>query len=237
VLLATIPHVSAQAQEENLTFLGIWSHGDSILLFATVHKCGDELEEPTQPLQTLVSRDEGKTWSRSGPRLLWKKFEFILDTGTEIWIAGDSYDAEGPASTPFILLADPDSRDWQEFEIYQGYDELMAVAKDERDSNRFLAWVNHLMLPPDHPDYGEDDPMFLHESLDRAGTWHVLKKVKTVPKAVPGMRFFEEIPRQSRGWRIINVGQNNSALEHLGKDGKWHQVAKPALPIQESCEE
>jgi hypothetical protein len=111
----------------------------------------------------------------------------------------------------------------------------MAVAKDERDGNRFVAWVTHLMLSPDDPDSADDDPMFLHESLDRARTWHVLKKVKSVPKASPGMRFFEEIPRQSGGWRITNDNQH-SALEHLGQDRKWHSVAKAALPIQESCE-
>lgn len=238
VLLTTIPGVCTQAQEENLAFVGIWIHGDTILLFATVHKCNDEINEATQPLQTLVSKDKGKTWTRSGPRLMWSKFEFILDTGREIWIAGDNYDPEGPASSPFILLADPDSRDWQRFEIYDGYDELMAVAWDERDGNRFLAWVNHLMLFPADPDYEENDPMFLHESLDRAGTWHAVKKVKGVPKTAPGMRFFKEIPNQSRGWRIIdNISQHTTALEHLGRDGKWQLVAKSALPIQESCEE
>jgi hypothetical protein len=235
VLLATIPGVCAQDQEEKLSFVGVWAHGDTVLLFATVHKCNDEINETTQPLQTLVSKDEGKTWARSGPRLMWSKFEFILDTGTEIWIAGDNYDAEGPASSPFILLADPDRRDWQKFEIYHGYDELIAVARDERDGNRFLAWVNHLMLF-DNPD-GEDDPTFLHESLDHAGTWHPLRKVKSVPKVATGLRFFEEIPNKSRGWRITNSDQPTSALEHLGQDGKWHQVAKAALPIQMSCEE
>jgi hypothetical protein len=239
-ILATVTGFCIGVPEENLTTLGIWAHGDTVLLFSTVHACKEDEETAHPPLQTLVSKDGGKTWAARGPRLLWSKLEFILDTGEEIWIAGDSYDAEGPANTPFFLLFDADKMEWPKFDIYDGYDELLTVAHDDHDGNRFLAWVNHLMLDPTDPDAAEDpgiDPTFLHESLDHGRTWHAVKKVKRVPKSAPGLHFFQEIPQQSGSWRIAGADQSSAALEQLGTDGKWQQSARLPLPVQERCEE
>jgi hypothetical protein len=230
--LAAVTGFCIDVPEENLTSpQGIWAHGDTVLLFGMMHRCKDEVDIPYRPQQTLVSKDGGKTWARRGPRLMGSTVDFILDTGEEIWIAGDSYDSEGPANTPFLLLFDADSTEWPKFDIYDGYDELLALAHDNRDSNRFLAWVNHLMSNED------TDPTFLHESLDHGRTWHAVKKVKRVPKSSPGLHFFQQIPQQSGAWRIANADQPSAALERLGPDGKWHQAAKLPLPIQESCEE
>jgi hypothetical protein len=219
--------------------IGIWTHGDTVLVFATFPACKDAAEPSQNILQTLVSTDGGRNWVWRGPRLMWSTFDSILDTGDEIWIAGYNYDAEGPGSDPFVLRFEADSMDWPQLQIYNGYAELMAIAHDDHDGNRFLAWVTHLMLLPEDPDYDEnDDPMFLHESLDRGQTWHAVKKVESAPKSMPGTHFFQDIPRQSGAWRIANADHGGKAfLEHMEADRKWHAAGKLPLPELEKCEE
>lgn len=210
---------------------GIWVHGDTVLLFAMFPACKEEGGPSHTALQTLVSKDGGRNWAWRGPRLTWSYFEFILDTGDEIWLAGNNYNPEGPASDPYVLLFDADSMEWPQFQIFNGDDELMAVARDDRDNNRFLAWVNHLINSE------ETDPTFLHQSLDHGRTWHIVKQVKSVPRSAAGLHFFQEIPQQSGAWRISNTDQpRTSFLEHQEPDGKWHPAARLPLPIQK-CEE
>jgi hypothetical protein len=218
---------------------GVWTHGDTVLLFTTFPACKADDEPPHRFLQTLVSKDGGKTWAWRGPRLTWSNFEYIMDTGNEIWLAGDSYSAEGPAYDPFLVLFNADSMEWPQLKIYEGEDELMAVAHDDRNSNRFVAWVNHLMLPPGDPDADDGtDSTFLHESLDRGQTWHAVRKVKRIPKSAPGLHFFQEIPQRSGAWRIASTYHSSAAfLEHLEPDGSWRPAAKLPSPIQKSCEE
>jgi hypothetical protein len=179
-------------------------------------------------MQTLVSQNGGQSWNRGGPRLFGSSFLYILNVGEETWIAGDSY-AEGPAHDSFLILVDPNQTEWPEFPIFDGPEEFRALAHDERNPNRFLAWI-------DHVDLNDTDAthIFLHESLDRGRTWHVVKEVKRVPRAMPGLRFFQELPQESGGWRISTFTLPRT-LEHLGADGKWHEAAKLPLPIQESC--
>lgn len=217
----------------------VWSHGKTVLVFAVFPACEDESAVPRQTMQTLISKDDGKTWNWRGPRMPWSMLEYILQSGDEIWLAGENYDPEGPASEPFLLLVDADSMEWPQLRIYDRYTELTAVARDERDGNRFLAWVNHLMLPPDDPDVPEDgsDPMFLHESLDRGRTWHVIRTEKEAPKSAPGLRFFQPTSEQSGAWRIsttkMKTGMSGgSVLEHKARDGKWHPAGRLPSPIQ-----
>lgn len=213
----------------------VWSRGNTVLVFASFPACEDESATPHRTMQTLISKDGGKTWNWRGPRMPWSMLEYILVSGDEIWLAGENYNPEGPASEPFLLPVDGDSMEWPQLEIYDRYTELTAVARDDHDGNRFLAWVNHLMLPADDPDLPEDgsDPMFLHESLDRGRKWHVIKKEKDVPKSPPGLRFFEPISEQSGTWRISKTSQSSaSELEHKKRDGKWHPAGRLPSPIQ-----
>lgn len=206
----------------------IWTNGNTILFFAPFRQCNDEAAYT--PTQTLVSRDGGNSWSKAGPRLFGSSFLYIQNVGEETWIAGDSY-AEGPAHDAFLLLVDPNNSEWQEFPIYNGDEEFRALAHDTRNPNRFVAWI-------DHVDLNDIDAahIFLHESLDRGRTWRVVKEVKRVPRSMPGLRFFQELPQQSGSWRISTFTLPRT-LEHLGSDGKWHERAKLPLPIQESCAE
>ena len=217
----------------------VWAHGQTVLVFALFPACEDESPTPRQTMQTLISKDGGKTWDWRGPRMPWVMLEYILESGDEIWIAGENYDAEGPASAPFLLLVDADSMEWPQLKIYDRYTELMAVARDDRDGNRLLAWVNHLMLDPDDPDLPQDgsDPMFLHESLDRGQTWHVIRIEKDVPKSLPGLRFFQPISEHSGAWRISTTkmktaSSSASFLEHQAPDGKWHPAGRLPSPVQ-----
>lgn len=216
----------------------VWSHGETVLVFAHFPSCEDESAAPHLTGQTLISKDGGKTWAWRGPRMPWSMVEFILESGDEIWLAGENADAEGPASDPFVMRVDTESMDWPQLKIYDGYTELMAVARDDRDSNRFLAWANHLMLDPDDPDYPRhgNDPMFLHESLDRGQTWHPVRKVKGAPKSMPGLRFFQQLTEQSETWRVSGSKQSDIAvLEHQEPDGKWRPASKLPSPVQ-NCE-
>jgi len=216
----------------------VWAHGNTVLVFATFPSCTEDSAPAHLTMQTLISKDGGKTWAWRGPSMPWSMVEYILESGDEIWLAGENYDSEGPASVPFLLLLDADSMEWPQLEIHSGYTELMAVARDERDSNRFLAWANHLLLSPDDPDYTDDgkNPLFLHESLDRGRTWHVVRKEKDVPKSAPGLRFFQQIKEQSEGWRISSRQPGGVAvLEHQQPDGKWHSAGRLPTPIQ-NCE-
>jgi len=134
------------AQDNDVPLWGIWARGDTVLLFAHVRNC-EEDSGAYKPAQTLVSTDGGRTWAMKGPRLIGRSFQYILNVGDEIWLAGDSY-AEGPATNPFLLLVDPQRDDWPEFQIYDGNEEFRALAHDERDPNRFLhgsitwRWMN-----------------------------------------------------------------------------------------------
>ena len=226
---------SSVAEDDQPSPSMVWSHGNTVLIFASFPACEDESATPHQTMQTLISKDGGQTWNWRGPRMPWSTVDYILQSGDEIWVAGENYDPEGPASRPFLMLVDGDSMEWPQLEIYDRYTELMAVARDDRDGNRLLAWVNHLMLPPDDPDLPEDgsDPMFLHESLDRGRTWHVIRKEKDVPKSAPGLRFFQPISEQSGAWRISKTSQSSaSLLEHQDREGKWHRSGRLPSPVQ-----
>ena len=229
----------AYPQDDQPTPNLVWSHGKTVLVFAVFPACEDESPTPRQTMQTLISKDGGKTWDWRGPRMPWSMLEYILESGDEIWLAGENYDAEGPASEPFLLLVGADSMEWPQLKIYDRYTELTAVARDDRDGNKLLAWVNHLMLDPDDPDLPHDgsDPMFLHESLHRGQTWHVVRQEKNTPKSAPEVRFFEPISEQSGAWRISRSKTKTASpsvtlLEHQGPDGKWHRAGRLPSPIQ-----
>ncbi len=229
LLIAMLPIVAA-AQSEQPPDLpnpyGIWIHKDTILLFAPFRQCENE---PYQPMQTLISKDGGKNWSKSGPRFEGRSLMYLLDTGNELWFAGEYY-AEGPTSSPFLLRFDPDD-EWPEFSMYEDGADLQAIAQDERNPHRFLAWIAHLTI--EDP---EAMPVFLHRSLDGGESWNELQEVKRVPRSWKGFRFFQEPPRETKNWRLNNfIGPGVSALEHLEADGKWREVTRLPLAIQNTC--
>ena len=219
-LLAALTGV-AVAQENSVVAHGIWTHGNVVVVFASFDECPDH---PYRRVQPLVSHDGGKSWNPSGPRFEGSDFEYILDTGKALWIAGEGY-AEGPTHDPFLLLFGPDNDDWPQFEIYSGGAELKAIALEEK-TGKFRAWVEHISIDADD----SPPPIFLHQSLDGGQTWEQTRQVPRVPKSAPGFRFFEEIPRQSGSWRIIGDVETGTVIEHLQADGKWHRI--PDLPPQ-----
>ena len=163
------------------------------------------------------------------PRLEGSDFEYILDTGKALWIAGEDY-AEGPTHDPFLLLFGSDNADWPEFEIYSGGAELKAIAFEEK-TGKFQAWAEHIdIASEDSP-----QPVFLHQSLDGGQTWEQTRQVRRVPKSAPGLHFFQEIPRQSGPWRIVGDGETGTVVEHLRADGRWHRIHD--LPPQPCTED
>ena len=201
---------------------GIWARGDLVVLFARLDKC----DAPYRPIQPLVSKDGGKTWGVTGPRLESSDLEYFLDTGSELFIAGEDI-AEGPAHNPFLLVYRATDNAWQQSEIYDQASELLGIAHEAK-TGRFLAWVRHLDLKND--DWS--GPIYLHQSQDRGKTWSVVRKVGHVPRMATGLRFFRKHLDQSGSWRLTKTG---SRAERRQDDGKWHLVTILPLPIQKDC--
>jgi hypothetical protein len=109
---------------------GIWARGDLVILFARLNKCG----APYRPVQPLVSTDGGNTWGATGPRLESSDLEYFLDAGSELFTAGEDI-AEGPASSPFLLVYRATDNAWQQSEIYDQASELLGIAREQRPAD------------------------------------------------------------------------------------------------------
>ncbi|HEV2962562.1 MAG TPA: hypothetical protein VG649_12095 [Candidatus Angelobacter sp.] len=224
-LFAIVCGICVAQDYEYLSADGIWVRGDTLIIFARLNPCGG----PYRPIQTLVSIDGGKTWAASGPRLdPGRELDFILDTGAELWLAGQDM-AEGPTHAPYLLRYAADHAEWRESEIYPDNAELLGIAQETK-TGRLLAWVRHIDFMSEH----WTGPVYLHQSLDGGQTWSEIKKVRRIPRWAPGLHFFQELPRRKGPWRISRLG---SAVEQRQADGKWHPVTKLPLPLQQTCPE
>jgi hypothetical protein len=204
-----------------------------VILFARFQECKNQ---PYQPLQPLISRDGGKTWTEKGPWLPdGQELGYILDTGTDLWIAGQHY-AEGPTSEPFIVLYRAHGDEWPQvdMDVHSPGSELLGLALEKKNGT-LLAWVEHINWPS-----RMSGPVYLHQSVDGGRTWQTIKKVRRIPRSSPGLRFFKPLPMQRGSWRLSGAGHFPSVVEHQERDGKWYKVVGLPLPIQQTprdCEE
>jgi len=218
-----IPTCVVPGVTQTQTFVdGLWSHENTIVLVARFDQCGG----PYRPVQPIVSTYGGNTWAADGPRFDGSELLFILSEGDELLIGGQYY-AEGPTSSPFLLVYGLEKHEWSQSDIYDGPAELLGMAR-EKETGHLLAWVRHIDMEP------EDDsgPIVLHESVDGAKTWDLIKDVAHVPTSMPGMNFFSELPQRSGKWRVSHDG---SAIEQLRDGEKWHRSVKLPLPVQQEC--
>lgn len=214
---------SAPGMSQKQTFVdGLWSHENTIVLVARFDQCGG----PYRPVQSIVSTDGGNTWAAEGPRLEGSDLFFILSDGDELLLGGQYY-AEGPTSSPFLLVYGLEKHEWSQSDIYDGAAELLGMAR-EKETGHLLAWVRHIDVQSE--DYS--GPIFLHESVDRGKTWDLIKDVTHVPTSIPGMNFFRELPQRSGKWRVSHDG---NAVEQLKDDGEWDRSVKLPLPVQQEC--
>ncbi|HET9792010.1 MAG TPA: hypothetical protein VFR08_11955, partial [Candidatus Angelobacter sp.] len=169
---------SAPGMSQKQTFVdGLWSHENTIVLVARFDQCGG----PYRPVQSIVSTDGGNTWAAEGPRLEGSDLFFILSDGDELLLGGQYY-AEGPTSSPFLLVYGLEKHEWSQSDIYDGAAELLGMAR-EKETGHLLAWVRHIDVQSE--DYS--GPIFLHESVDRGKTWDLIKDVTHVPTSIPGL--------------------------------------------------
>jgi hypothetical protein len=215
--------VPGTSQKE--TFVdGLWSHENTIVLVARFDKCGG----PYRPVQSIVSTDGGNTWAADGPQFNGIDLLFMLSEGAELLIGGQYY-AEGPTSSPFLLVYDLEKHEWSQSDIFDGSAELLGMAR-EKETGHLLAWVRHIDMESEN----DSGSIFLHESVDGGKTWGLIKDVAHVPTSMPGMNFFSELPQRSEKWRVSPDG---NAIEHLTGDGKWHRSVKLPMAIQQQCPE
>ncbi len=208
-------------QQETLVD-GLWAQGNTIVLLARFDQCGG----PYRPVQPIVSTDGGTMWAVDGPRFEGSELLFILSEGNELLIGGQVY-AEGPTSSPFLLIYSFNKHQWSQIDIYSYAAELLGMAR-EKETGHLLAWVRHIDMESET----YSGPIYLHESVDDGETWDVTRDVAHVPASVPGLRFFQELPKRSGRWRVARAG---NAIEQLKDDGKWHRTMKLPLPIQQQC--
>jgi len=164
---------------------------------------------------------QGRNWMPIGPRLDGREVSLALDTGSELWFAGESY-TEGPTHSPFLLRYSAGRAEVAELEIYDGPSELVAIALEAK-TGRMRAWVRHIDMAQQNWGKG---PIYLQESSDAGQAWAVVGKVSRVPGASPGLRFFRELPQRSGEWR---VSKRDSLLERRQPNGNWQHVAAPAF--------
>ena len=224
-IFSAICAVPCMGQQE--TFVdGLWAHGNTIVLVARFDKCGG----PYRPVQPIVSTDGGETWAAEGPQFDGAELLFILNEGDELFIGGQYY-AEGPTSSPFLLIYSFAKQQWSQSDIYHGSAELLGMAR-EKESGHLLAWVRHIGLESDEDSDEDSEPIYLHESVDGERTWEDIKNVDHVPASDQGLRFFHELPQRSGRWRVSRAG---NSIEQLKDDGKWHRSVELPLPIQQEC--
>lgn len=220
-LTCAICVASACAQQQTVEPRGLFAWGDSVMVIGAVQGCQGAYD----PVQAMVSRDEGKTWQITGPRTVGLSRDFVLDTGTELLIAGENI-IEGPAHEPFLHVYRYAAEQWDEFEILGGSTELSALALETK-TGRLLAWIRHLELSDD----GWTGPLFLHESVDGGKSWREVKKVARVPASRPGLRFFLRFADEQGPWRIVRT-ESASRLERR-EDAAWKAIELPMMACEQ----
>ena len=220
-LLCAISAGSMIAQQNRVEPRGLFVWGDSVMVLGAVQGCQGAYD----PMQAMVSRDEGKTWHATGPHTVGLSRDFVLDTGTELLIAGENI-IEGPAHEPFLHVYRYAVEQWDEFEILSGSTELSALALETK-TGRLLAWIRHVELSDD----GWSGPLFLHESVDGGKSWREVKKVARVPASRAGLQFFQRFADQRGPWRIVR-DEHSARLERTDNK-QWRTVELPAMACEQ----
>ena len=221
VFACTANFLPIWAQQQNrVEPRGLFTWGENVMVIGAVQGC----DGPYNPMQAMVSPDGGKTWQVTGTRTVGLSRDFVLDTGSELLIAGENI-IEGPAHDPFLWVYRYSAERWDEFEILGGSTELSALALETK-TGRLLAWIRHLELSDD----GWTGPLFLHESVDGGKSWREVKKVARVTAPRPGLKFFQRFADQQGAWRIIRDEQM-SRLEVRDAE-QWKTVELPEMACE-----
>jgi len=206
--------------QENVGADGILLHGKTVVLFAHVSTCAAEGQIPAA--QVFVSLDAGKTWDKRGPLIEGSAFEYVLDDGTTLRVAG-SHTAEGPEIEPFLFVSTGDLSEWKLHRIYKGPSELKSVALN--GNGHLVAWVKHI----DPHQESWEGSTYAYESRDNGATWGVLGPVPN-GTTTPAGRVFSKIEKEDRGWRVVDMEGGGFEVQHLEVDHSWKTAHK--FPLQ-----
>ena len=213
-VLPTIVFTALGVQgQENYSADGIRVYGNTVVIFARLHLCNG----PTA-VRLLASTDNGKTWAKPGALLEGSEFTSSLVSDGRLWIAG-LHTAEGPGIDPFLLIPAHNPLQWKLGRIYEGPSELIAVAMGV--NGELSAWVSHI-------DMSTEDwtgPVYLHASSDGGKTWNVIQQQQKVLSS--SQREFQEIQKQDRGWRVVDLEDGGFGIQHQGAElSEWDTVAR-----------
>jgi hypothetical protein len=222
VLAGAASAAQAAADRELVRAQGILARGDAVVLFTQVSQCATVSEPAVPAAQIFVSTDGGKTWSKKGPALEGKEFQYVYDTAAGLWVAG-MHTLEGPAD-PFLLVPSKAPFEWNIHVIYEGSAALGRLAFGE--NRELLARIIHVDLVNDR------ERGYLHASSDGGRSWRMVGRAKRdYPK---GLREFAEIAKQTAKWRVVDGDDGGSRIEHrAGKREPWRTVSEFVAP---SCD-
>ena len=208
--------VCAGDSRQNAAPYGIWTRGETVVLFAHVYPCPPDELPPPGAAQLFVSEDGGKSWGKRGPQLDGSVFEYIYEAKGRVWIVGE-HTAEGPASEPFILVPDESGLGWSVHVIYEDAAELESIVV--QNNGDFGAWIRHLKLH----DNGWTGPLYLHKSSDGGRTWRLVGRTNNAPANQAAG--FKKIETQTATWRVADQGNGVSVVERrTDEHSAWKTV-------------
>ncbi len=217
LLLACLTVFLQDPKAEQLDAKGIWTQGQTVLLFTKVHPCTEESEIPSA--QILVSTNEGRSWTQRGPREEGGDFEFLYESKGQVWIAG--FHTAELGADPFILV--PTSLfNWNRYTIHEGPSFLERIAFQK--SGHLIARVRYINF------WDENWKEYFHKSIDGGRSWSLVGLAPTCVRE-PGMAF-KRIGRTTPTWRIVDANDGGFAVQHRGREhGSWRTVSRfPSAP-------
>jgi hypothetical protein len=184
--------------------------GETLILFADVHRCSPEQSLPVA--QIFVSPDGGQSWAKRGPEIPGATFE-LVEPGAGVPRIAGLLTAEGPGVDPFLLVPTADGATWTLATIKEGPAELLGVERTGPAS--LLARVR----PVDPSREGAKSAVLVYGSRDNGASWATARGTAVRP---PTKRF-GRISMRSGSWRLVERADGGFDVQRRETKG-WRVV-------------